>query len=271
MEINIGDKVRFLNAVGGGKVTGFQKGGLVLVEDEDGFEVPMLQSEVVVVSSEGRTIHDFLNQKQDSRQPASTASGDSSNKPAVMPASGSGKAMPHIETTANTPSRNTVNNTVSSYSASQAPADSETDEETLEARVLRLELTVRRLQRRLERLEDAKALREKVKGERQSMQEQLRAVKDQPLEVDLHIEELLDTTAGMSAADIKEYQLSVFRKTMREHLNDKGKRIVFIHGNGDGVLRKSIIDELRHTFKTCQYQDASFQQYGFGATMVIVR
>ena len=31
--LNIGDKVRFLNDVGGGKVSGFQKGGIVLVED----------------------------------------------------------------------------------------------------------------------------------------------------------------------------------------------------------------------------------------------
>lgn len=47
--MNIGDKVRFLNDVGGGKIVGFDKGGLVLVEDEDGFEMPVRQSDVVVV------------------------------------------------------------------------------------------------------------------------------------------------------------------------------------------------------------------------------
>ena len=36
MDINIGDKVRFLNDIGGGIVSGFQKGGIVLVQDEDG-------------------------------------------------------------------------------------------------------------------------------------------------------------------------------------------------------------------------------------------
>lgn len=52
MNINIGDKVRFLNDVGGGIVSGFQKGGIVLVQDEDGFEMPVLSSEVVVVNPE---------------------------------------------------------------------------------------------------------------------------------------------------------------------------------------------------------------------------
>ena len=36
-----GDKVRFLSEVGGGKVAGFQGKNIVLVEDEDGFEIPM--------------------------------------------------------------------------------------------------------------------------------------------------------------------------------------------------------------------------------------
>lgn len=47
--MNIGDKVRFLNDVGGGKITAFRPGGIVMVEDEDGFEVPMPQHEVVVI------------------------------------------------------------------------------------------------------------------------------------------------------------------------------------------------------------------------------
>ena len=36
-----GDKVRFLSEVGGGMVAGFQGKNIVLVEDEDGFEIPM--------------------------------------------------------------------------------------------------------------------------------------------------------------------------------------------------------------------------------------
>ena len=50
--MKIGDKVRFLSEVGGGKVSGFQGKNIVLVEDEDGFEVPMKVSEVVVIGDE---------------------------------------------------------------------------------------------------------------------------------------------------------------------------------------------------------------------------
>ena len=51
MSIQIGDKVRFLNSVGGGVVRGFRGKDQVLVEDEDGFEVPALIKECVVVGS----------------------------------------------------------------------------------------------------------------------------------------------------------------------------------------------------------------------------
>ena len=36
--MEIGDTVRFLNDVGGGKVTAFRPGGIILVEDKDGFD-----------------------------------------------------------------------------------------------------------------------------------------------------------------------------------------------------------------------------------------
>ena len=50
--MKIGDQVRFLSEVGGGRVSGFQGKNIVLVEDEDGFEIPMLMTDVVVVGSE---------------------------------------------------------------------------------------------------------------------------------------------------------------------------------------------------------------------------
>ena len=50
--MKIGDKVRFLSEVGGGRVSGFQGKNIVLVEDEDGFEIPMLVQDVVVVGNE---------------------------------------------------------------------------------------------------------------------------------------------------------------------------------------------------------------------------
>ena len=50
--MKIGDTVRFLKEVGGGRVSGFQDKNTVLVEDSDGFEIPMPISEVVVERGE---------------------------------------------------------------------------------------------------------------------------------------------------------------------------------------------------------------------------
>ena len=89
--------------------------------------------------------------------------------------------------------------------------------------------------------------------------------------VDLHADALLETTAGMSPADILNYQLDTFRKTLDKFKTKKGKRIIFIHGKGEGVLRHAIVNELRYKFKTYTYQDASFQEYGYGATQVTIK
>ncbi|MEG0518159.1 MAG: DUF2027 domain-containing protein [Bacteroidales bacterium] len=91
------------------------------------------------------------------------------------------------------------------------------------------------------------------------------------LEVDLHAHELLDTTAGMGNAEILLYQLSKFNEVMVANLHKKGAKIVFIHGKGDGVLRNAVLKELKNKYSRCIWQDASFKEYGFGATMVTIK
>lgn len=91
------------------------------------------------------------------------------------------------------------------------------------------------------------------------------------LEVDLHAHELLETTSGMGNAEILLYQLEKFNEVMVAQLHKKGTRIVFIHGKGDGVLRNALLKELKTKYSRCTWQDASFREYGFGATMVTVR
>ena len=92
----------------------------------------------------------------------------------------------------------------------------------------------------------------------------------EPEIIDLHADELLDNTRGMQPIDILEYQLDIFRKKMEENKNKKGKKLIFIHGKGQGVLRNAVLRELNHTYKNCTSQDASFREYGFGATMVTI-
>ena len=106
---------------------------------------------------------------------------------------------------------------------------------------------------------------------RKTEQRPARRVVDNVVEVDLHIDSLLDTTAGMENKDMLEYQLDVFRKTMEEYKLRRGQKIVFIHGKGEGVLRQRILWELQTKYKRCNHQDASFKQYGYGATLVTIK
>ena len=50
--MKIGDKVRFLSEVGGGIVKGFRGKDIVLVEDADGFDIPMQIRECVVIDTD---------------------------------------------------------------------------------------------------------------------------------------------------------------------------------------------------------------------------
>ena len=54
--MKIGDKVRFLSEVGGGVVTGFKGKDFVLVEDADGFDIPMPIRECVVIEADDYNI-----------------------------------------------------------------------------------------------------------------------------------------------------------------------------------------------------------------------
>ncbi len=98
-----------------------------------------------------------------------------------------------------------------------------------------------------------------------------RAAKGEPQVIDLHAEALLETTTGMTPADILDYQLDVFRRTLKSFEGKRGTRLIFIHGKGDGVLRHALITELQYRYKNYTHEDASFQKYGFGATQVTIR
>jgi len=91
------------------------------------------------------------------------------------------------------------------------------------------------------------------------------------VEVDLHINQLLDSTAGLSNTEMLEVQLKTFHETIEKYKSQKGQKIVFIHGKGEGVLRNAVLNELKTKYKHYPVQDASFKEYGFGATMITIR
>lgn len=93
---------------------------------------------------------------------------------------------------------------------------------------------------------------------------------DGKIVVDLHIHELIDDTRGLSNADMLNLQVDEFRRVMDQNLRNKGVKIIFIHGKGEGVLRQALLKELNHRYKGHDVQDASFKEYGYGATQVTI-
>ena len=114
------------------------------------------------------------------------------------------------------------------------------------------------------------AKKEKTEPARHEETPPRRSVND-AIEIDLHIDSLLETTAGMENRDMLEYQMNVFRQTLETYKMRPGQKIVFIHGKGDGVLRQRILWELQTQYKRFHHQDASFKQYGYGATLVTIK
>lgn len=369
--MQIGDKVRFLNAVGGGKVTGFQGRDIVLVEDEDGFDVPVLIRNCVVVDSDQEKRLAGGNQtiaptsKATEKPTAATKAPHSKTplqepeeiepadrpvtfKPQVNERKGGDKlniylcfepievkelsktefdiylvndsnytvnftflsgenaiwmlrhidtAEPNTKVYIETVNRQDLNEL--QHICTQMTFFKEERTFMLKAPVsaeLRLDLTrfyklhlflpneffttpvlSFPLLKNDELVGDPRKVllaKTEVPEKKDTAQPHVQKIKRNAGNgdevVDLHASELLDTTAGMNSGDILEYQLDVFRKKMQECSRIKGKRIVFIHGKGEGVLRNRIVTELKQKYPRCNWQDASFQEYGFGATLVIV-
>ncbi|MBD5248072.1 MAG: DUF2027 domain-containing protein [Barnesiella sp.] len=118
-----------------------------------------------------------------------------------------------------------------------------------------------------------KAMREKndTTPSQQHRSKPSRPRKGDIIEVDLHITELLDNVNGLSRADMLNRQVDEFRRVMDANLRNHGQKIVFIHGKGEGVLRQALMKELTHRYKGHDVSDASFREYGFGATQVVIR
>ncbi len=93
---------------------------------------------------------------------------------------------------------------------------------------------------------------------------------DGPDEVDLHIEAIMDNYSGLSNGEILEIQMARFKTSLETAIIHKDRRIVFIHGVGNGKLKYSIRKTLEEKYPDLKFQDASFREYGYGATMVII-
>ena len=377
-----GDKVRFLSEVGGGKVAGFQGKDIVLVEDEDGFEIPMPINEVVVVEQDDYAMSKMISAKMDAQKKAAEHAdtelhNDSRSIKAILnehdadvdmnvdeydaadreityraqaqERQGGNKLSAYlafvpidIKDVTNTRFETYLVNDSNYYlhytyltaegNAWTLKAEGEIEPNTklfveefgrdalneMEHVAIQM-IAFKRdksfllkpatdVQFRLDPVKfyklhlfeendffetpalmytivendevarplvvDAKRLKEQMYKEEKvvaNTSKKKSKKDDGTLVVDLHADEVLETTAGMNSADILHYQMDIFKKTMEENRKKKGQKIIFIHGKGEGVLRQTIIHELNYRYKSCTYQDASFQEYGYGATQVTIK
>ena len=90
-------------------------------------------------------------------------------------------------------------------------------------------------------------------------------------EVDLHIEELIDNPKSYSSGQILEIQMARFKVALEGGIKGKTRKMVFIHGVGNGKLKHELRKELEKNYPKLRYQDASFREYGYGATMVFIK
>lgn len=340
MDIKIGDTVRFLNISGGGIVARIE-GKLVYVEDEDGFEVPMLINEVVVikdqeVKSQGG-VSELVNDEEgvveeyhyneeegNDANPQFYIAFLSGDKPGVdsgnlrvqaindsnffmlytistvrkdgdLDLMYSGTIEPNTKLALDKltvlqlddrqwqislllfkKGKSYANfNPVSSVlkiKATRFMKDNVfADNAYYHEKAVLMPVIKGEFERKLEELSD-KDIKNVVREKEAKVKKKKYARRNEPslLEVDLHIDELIDSTSGLSKSEILNIQLDKFKQVMKENEKNKGRKIVFIHGIGAGTLKTEVRKLLDRHYKKHIYQDASFREYGYGATMVII-
>jgi hypothetical protein len=86
--------------------------------------------------------------------------------------------------------------------------------------------------------------------------------------IDLHINKLVDIVVGLSNGEILNFQLDAFRRELNKSISSNEREIVFIHGIGNGTLKSELRRAAEKEYKWCQQEDASFREFGFGATRI---
>ncbi len=120
----------------------------------------------------------------------------------------------------------------------------------------------------LNRTDDTEFLMEKSIEKRKNNVQKKSSRKNRipPMEVDLHIHQLTNSTKGLSNYDMLNMQLETATHKLDFAMKNRIQRIVFIHGIGEGVLKT----ELEYLFKKypVDFYEGDVLKYGQGATEV---
>jgi len=88
-------------------------------------------------------------------------------------------------------------------------------------------------------------------------------------EVDLHLHELVEDERVLSDDEKLSYQLAYFERRLEAAIRDGKRKLIVIHGVGEGVLREEVRRMLQY-YDGVRFQDADMRRYGAGATEVLI-
>ncbi|MBI2257759.1 MAG: Smr/MutS family protein [Flavobacteriia bacterium] len=89
-------------------------------------------------------------------------------------------------------------------------------------------------------------------------------------ELDLHIEQIMKDYKSLTAHEILLVQIKKMKDFLRLAKMKGIKKVIIIHGVGEGVLKNEIRIYLHKNNDKYQYFDASYLDYGKGATEVLL-
>lgn len=88
--------------------------------------------------------------------------------------------------------------------------------------------------------------------------------------IDLHFHELVDYVDDFTDSAKLEIQLNHFERMMKMAAEQKVRKVIFIHGVGQGVLRHQLRSRLNMYYPECSVRDANPKEFGAGASEVII-
>lgn len=347
MKFQVGDKVKFLNEEGGGIVSEILTSSMVKVATEDGFDLPTMNHELVLVNpkthSEGMFNQDFKVETDKSERVEQTPYVPVKNIKYAKEASGVYLAFvphdqrwmitgmvdvylinhtsfdvlyslllkdeqkyigydfssikPHTPVLLESVERDQMdywNEGIvqilyqsdemqqvilpahASFKVKSARLNNENSYQTsglVDGRAIVISLNEIHQQQKLEAIEMGKEAPVEVVKAKVKKKEALidkHTVLPKIAEVDLHIAELIDNISGMESRDMFALQKRYFKDCLDSAIANNFKKVTFIHGVGNGILKNAIVEILQE-YESIDNQTASISKYGVGAIDVLIK
>ncbi|MBT0811150.1 Smr/MutS family protein [Litoribacter ruber] len=316
--MNIGDKVRLLHGNEQGIITKISSGGRIEIEIEDGFRIPAMKSEVVIIhSAERQYFGDGVVEEKPTiatKNVIKSADGVflcylplNDKDHSIYLSNNAGKSYLYMVSevfgdNSRTVSAGTINS--GSYVKLDEKSIANFEEwPTLHLQMIPINLRTEKTHTPFEKRVKFKASAFfKSKGKApllgkdgyvfnltqttkdldiKALNEDLNSDKKTPTKphqferpaqsVDLHIEKLTKDHQFMSNSEMLKLQLETFEKSLDAAIATGMDEISFVHGIGNGVLRKEIHKALSQMKNIKYFQDSQQSRFGYGATLVRIK